>query len=297
MSIPTTTSPPRPPSTTPARTARTPKTSANGGTVEMRTDGAAPRGLRIVLNAVEGWGKTSLAAYGPEPAILMAHGETGYETLLAHDRVPRVPRATVASWEGLLAFVREQNGECPYQLLALDAMGGMERLCHAHVCTRDFKGDWGEKGFMGYQRGYEVAVADWLQLLQALDALATEGMHVLLLGHVQVRPFKNPLGDDYDRFVGDLHPKTAAPTFRWADAVLFGTFRTILDDSHGKARPKGIGGQDRVLFTEHHDAYDAKNRLGMPAEIKVPNDPTRLWQTITDAIGTHPVSKETQSNA
>ena len=49
-----------------------------------------PRAIapRIVLNAVEGFGKTSTAVQAPGAAIIMARGETGYATLLNAGRVP-----------------------------------------------------------------------------------------------------------------------------------------------------------------------------------------------------------------
>ncbi|HUW30150.1 MAG TPA: AAA family ATPase [Planctomycetota bacterium] len=178
-----------------------------------------------------------------------------------------------------------------HQVLAFDALGGIERLCHERVCERDFNGDWGEKGFTSYQKGYDVAVTDWLQLLQRLDRIRSQGITILMLGHVQVRPFRNPLGEDYDRYVSDVHHKTWGVTHKWADAVLFGTFRTIVVAKKGE-RAKGIGGADRVLYCERRDAYDAKNRYGMPAELDIPGDPSQTWPTIWSAI-----RKETQDAA
>jgi len=238
---------------------------------------------RIVLNGVEGWGKTSTSAFAPNPAILMAAGETGYETLLGAGLVPQVDAARVESWQQLLDTLDALAENCPYQVLAFDALGGFERLCHEHVCRRDFNGDWGEKGFSSYQKGYDVAVTDWLTFLSKLDRIRERGVTMLLLGHVQIRPFKNPLGEDYDRYVADVHHKTWGVTHKWADAILFGQFRTVLDDMGG-ARPKGIGGTDRVLYCQRRDAFDAKNRYGMPDELEVPNDPKLVWPTIWNAI-------------
>jgi hypothetical protein len=240
---------------------------------------------RIVLNAVEGWGKSSCAAYAPEPAVLMAAGETGYQTLLGAGLVPQVDAAYVEDWAALLALLdRMGQVQAPqHKVLAFDALGGFERLCHEHVCRRDFNGEWGEKGFASYQKGYDVAVTDWLQFLQKLDRIRSRGVTILLLGHLQIRAFKNPLGEDYDRYVADVHHKTWGVTHKWADAVLFGTFRTVLDAKRGE-RPKGIGGTDRVLYCERRDAYDAKNRYGMPEEIDIPADPSRIWSTVWDAI-------------
>lgn len=239
---------------------------------------------KLILNCVEGWGKTTCAAYCPKPAILMARGETGYETLLGSGSVPTVPRTLINSWPELIAFLDTQieQQELPYKTLALDALGGFERLCHEFVCQRDFKGDWGDKGFSSFQKGYEIAIADWLKLLHKLDQIHAKGVMLLLLGHTQIKPFKNPMGEDFDRYISDIHHKTWGVTHKWADAAFFGTYLTVVDKISGRA--KGIGGADRVIYTQRRDAFDAKNRYGMPEEISIPNDPAQIWSTLWQHI-------------
>lgn len=101
---------------------------------------------------------------------------------------------------------------------------------------------------------------------------------IIMLGHTQVKPYKNPMGEDFDRYVADVHHKTWGVTHKWADAVLFGTFLTITEKKNNKV--KGIGGTERVLYTERRDAYDAKNRYNMPEEIEIPDDSSKSWETI-----------------
>lgn len=240
---------------------------------------------RIVLNAVEGFGKTTIGAYAPEPALLMARGETGYRTLLGAGLVPSVDAADIETWSDLLGVLDEMiAGPGAHKTLVLDAMGGFERLCHETVCTRDFGGDWGEKGFGSFQKGYDVAVNDWLQLLSRLDRLrAAKGTIVLLLSHCKVSTFKNPAGPDYDRYISDLHHKTWGVTAKWADAVLFGNFFQVVEEKKGR-RAKGIGGTDRVIYTERRDAWDAKNRYGMAEQIDLSGDPAESWDTLWRAI-------------
>ena len=240
---------------------------------------------RIILNAVEGWGKTTAGAYAPNPAILMARGETGYTTLLGAGSVPSVDAALIDTWPELLAIIDDLVGaDRGYGSIVLDAMGGFERLCHEHVCRRDFGGDWGEKGFAAYAKGFDRAAGDWLQLLARLEKLRdARGVPVIVLTHSQVKPFKNPIGTDFDRYVADCHPKTWAPTSKWADCVLFGNHYQIVEEKQ-KGRAKGVGGNQRVIHTEHNDAWDAKNRYGMPAVIDIPDDYTQVWSTIWAAI-------------
>lgn len=249
---------------------------------------------RIIVNAVEGWGKTSMIANSPKPLIIMASGETGYKTLLGAGLVPSIDAAKTTSWPETLALVDELiTNDSGHQTYGFDAIGGFERQCHEEVCRRDFDGEWGEKGFSSFQRGYDVSLNDWIQLLVRLDKLqATRGATVVLLSHCKVKTFKNPLGPDYDRWVSDVHEKTWGVTAKWADAVLFGNFLSVIEtNKSGKAeslrKGKGIGGTQRVMYTERRDAFDAKNRYGMAPIIDIPDDPSQSWSTLWAAITTN----------
>lgn len=107
------------------------------------------------------------------PLFLQMKGETGLETLIGAGQLittPHLPEIT--TWVDLtdtLNWILESDPA--YKTLVIDALSGAERLCHEHVCQRDFDGDWSDKGFMGYMRGYEVALADWRQFLAQLDAI------------------------------------------------------------------------------------------------------------------------------
>jgi hypothetical protein len=252
---------------------------------EIRT-AARPRPAAMVLYGPPGVGKTSFGAAIPNRVFLHDAQEDGINTLknarLVDPDVPTLPPAE--SWTDVLGSLRALlEGEHDYQCLVVDTLGGMERLCHEHVCNRDFHGDWGERGFASYQKGYDVSLADWRQFLNALDELRVHrGMRVVLLGHSQVRPFKNPYGEDYDRYTPDVHAKTWNLTHKWADMVLFANYFVVVDKKNGRA--KGRGGQERVLYTEHHAAYEAKNRFGLPAEISMGNTGQEAWNHLIEAL-------------
>jgi hypothetical protein len=45
------------------------------------------------------------------------------------------------------------------------------------------------------------------------------------------------------------------------------------------------------VFTERTDAYDAKNRYGMPTKIELPDDPAQSWSAVWQHIaGSPPVA-------
>lgn len=259
---------------------------ADNGRIELMDPVKAAKPTpTIIVTAIEGFGKTSLPSFGPSPAILMARGETGYRTLFNAGRVPKLPCAELGTWKETLDLLDRLAVKFDGGLLALDALGGFERLCHEFVCARDFGGDWGEKGFSGFQRGPDVSVTEWLGLLTRLEKIrVSHGIPIVLLSHSAVKPFKNPLGPDFDRYVADCHAKTWSVTHKWADEVYFGNFVTVTVEDRQTKRKKGIGGRERVVYTRRCDAYDAKSRYGVPEQITMPEDPAEMWKTIFQHI-------------
>ena len=273
---PTLSAPPPPPKGTQS----TPKAAVNVPVMSVKP--AVFTAPRIVVIGTEGVGKTSTLAYAPDASIIMVGNETGYSTLAGVDRAPQIPSATVTTWEEFNALL-DSLADNPPCILGIDAMGGLERMCHECVCTKHFNGDWNETGFTGFQRGYDMAVTDWLWMLSKLDRLHNLGTTIIILAHSKIKPFKNPEGKDFDRYTADVHDKTWSATHRWADAVLYMKFETIIESDKNK-RVRGIGTDTRILYTTRTDARDAKNRYGMPPEIEMPNDPSQMFNTIWSYI-------------
>lgn len=247
---------------------------------------------RYIIHGTEGWGKTSFAAQTPAPIFIQSHGETGLETLIDAGRLPEVPHfPETHSWEELMDNIEALTAdEHPYKTLVIDTLNGAERLCHNHVCHRDFRDVWGDQGFMGYMRGYEVSLSDWRELLSALDRLREKRrMGIVALVHTKVKTFKNPEGPDYDRYSPDLHDKTWSLSHKWADCVLFGNFEvayTAVQENKktGAERGKAVGGNIRMMYTERHASYDAKNRLGLPGEIEMGASAAEAWTNFAAAL-------------
>ena len=243
---------------------------------------------RYILHAVEGWGKTSFGAQTPKPIFLQTGGETGLETLIDAGRLPDTAHfPAIQTWEELLGAIETLRvEEHPYRTLVGDTLNGAETLCHRFICDRDFGGEWGNKGFGSYNKGYEVALPEWMNFLNALDRLRSERkMTILWLCHTKVKPFRNPEGADYDRYQPDIHEKTWGPSHKWADCVLFGNFEiTVQVDKADAKKGKGTGGTYRLMYTERHAAYDAKNRLGLPSEIEMGESAPEAWANFLKAV-------------
>lgn len=246
---------------------------------------AKSRPMSCVVYGPPGIGKTSFGAAVPGCLFLIDDKEDGIGTLkaskLVQADIPVLPPA--ARWEDVLGMVRQlSQGGHDHKCLVIDTLGGIERLCHEFICRTQFNGEWGDKGFGGYQRGYEVSLSEWRLLLNALDDCRAAGMSVMALAHSVIKPYKNPEGDDYDRFVPDMHHKTWSLSHRWADMVLFLNYYVeVTSDGN---RSKGRGGQSRTMYTEYHAAYEAKNRSGLPTEIDMGGSGEEAWGNLKAAI-------------
>lgn len=243
-----------------------------------------------VLHGQEGSGKTSFGAYAPKPIFLQTKGETGLETLMDAGQLPETPHfeGECQDWNELLQQIKWLlTADHDHKTLVIDTLGGAETLCHEHVCKRDYGGRWGDDGFLSYHKGPKLALTDWRQLLNGFDKLRTDrNMAVLALCHTAKVTFKNPEGTDYERFEPAFtFRETWGVTHKWADCVLFLNFHTQVEKAAKKDRTgKGVGGQIRMIYTEHHAAYDAKNRFGLTEEIDAGDSGKEAWNNFVTAL-------------
>lgn len=223
------------------------------------TSGVQQMTQKVVVYGPEGIGKTTFAAQFPSPLFIDTEGGS------SHVDVRRLPVPT--TWAMLLDEVRWVR-DFPYECggtLVLDTADWAERLCTAHVCAD--KG-WSGIEDPGYGKGYAYVKEEFGRLLNALSEVCEHGLNVCVTAHAAIEKFEQPdeMGA-YDRWGLKLLKKQTAPMLKeWADALLFANFRTIVvEDKNG--RKKAQGGKDRVLYTTHSAAWDAKNRWGLPDEV------------------------------
>lgn len=243
----------------------------------------------MIFYGPPGIGKSSFAASIQDVVFLIEKQERGIGQLkqsgLVSLTLPILPVSE--KWTDVLEMLESlRTGEHNFKALAIDAMGGFERLCHEEVCRREYNGQWGDRGFGAYKRGYETSLADWRLFLGALDKLRDERqMSIVLLGHAKVSTFKNPDGPDYDRYEVDVHELTWNLTHRWANIVLFANFDVAFSsDDQNKKKAKARGGKTRSIYTEYDAAFDAKNQHNLPPVIDMGGSGQESWGNLVTAI-------------
>jgi hypothetical protein len=213
--------------------------------------------MRVVLVGIDGIGKSTFGSQAPAPIFIGAEDGTSE---LEVCRYPGEPK----SWNDIFTAIQVLATEGhEFKTLVLDTVDWAEPLCWAHVCSEN---NWKSMEASPFYRAYGVAQDQWRRLLAALDHLrATKGMHIILLGHSIVKTFRNPEGEDYDRYQLKLHDKSAALLREWADAVLFASYETFTVEKG--SRSIGVSNGARVLHTERRAAFDAKNRYNLPPKL------------------------------
>lgn len=224
------------------------------------TKGKRARAQKVVVYGPEGIGKSTFAAQFPEPLFIDTEGSTDNMDV---SRLDKPSSYTMLKNE--IAWVKANPTVC--KTLVIDTIDWAESLVIADVCAQHSK-----KGIedFGWGNGYTYTKEEMGRLLNQLGELVDLGINVVLTAHAQMRKFEQPdeMGS-YDRWELKLGKKTSSQTAplvkEWADMVLFANYKTVVMTADN-GKKKATGGQ-RVLYTQHHPAWDAKNRHGLPEEM------------------------------
>ena len=224
------------------------------------TRGKRARAQKVVIYGPEGIGKSTFAAEFPNPVFIDTEGSTD------NMDVARLDKPT--SWTMLvneIAFIKANPTECG--TLVIDTIDWAESMAVADVCAQH-----GKKGIedFGWGKGYTYVQEEMGRFLNSLSDLVDMGINVVLTAHAQIKKFEQPdeMGS-YDRYELKLGQKTGSKTAplvkEWADMVLFANYKTlVMTTDNGKKKAQG---GERVMYTNHRPAWDAKNRHGLPDEL------------------------------
>ena len=224
------------------------------------TKGKRARAQKVVIYGPEGIGKSTFASQFPGAVFIDTEGSTDNMDV---SRLDKPSSYTMLKNE--IAWVKANPTCC--KTLIIDTIDWAESLVIADVCAQH-----GKKGIEDFSwgNGYTYTKEEMGRLLNQLGELVDLGINVVLTAHAQMRKFEQPdeMGS-YDRWELKLGKKTSSQTAplvkEWADMVLFANYKTVVMTADN-GKKKATGGQ-RVLYTQHHPAWDAKNRHGLPEEM------------------------------
>lgn len=245
------------------------------------TKGKQVRAPRMILSGVPKIGKSTFAAGSDDPIFIPIKQEEGIDDL----DVAKFP--VCKSFQDLLECLRVLYKEDhDYKTVVIDSASTLEPLIWEEVCQENNAPSI-EKVLGGFGKGYTEALSKWRLLMDALDALRSEkNMASILIGHVIVKVFNDPLGDSYDQYRFDINDKASSALYKWADCIGFANTKTATkseDVGFGNAKKKAVdaGMGQRFLFTRKSPSYMAGGRGAyghLPEEIPL------TWADFKNAV-------------
>lgn len=248
---------------------------------------------RYAVYGPEGVGKSSLAADAPNPIFLdVDDGSSGLDVTRYRFRDDAGGQVPLTYEEVVSAIDDLTENDHDYQTLVIDTLDRLESLMWTYVV----KHESGRKSAMnkggvkfdsilelGYGNGFALAVDEWRRLAAKLDALRSRrNMSIVLLAHAQIRTFKNPEGEDFDRYSLRLNDKAAGFIREWADVTGFACFEQSAGKLGDEDRSKGYSTGRRLLKLTRTATYDAKTRLALPEQVEL--DPAHPWKPLAEAV-------------
>lgn len=248
------------------------------------TSGKVPKAQKVVLYGVEGIGKSTFASHFPDPLFI----DTEDSTL--HMDVKRFDKPT--SWTMLLQQVEYVKQNKPCQTLVIDTMDWAEEICKRHLMAAN---GWSAIDSESYGKKFVALTKEMGGLLNLLSDVIDAGINVTITAHAMLRKKEEPdeMGA-YDRYELKLEKKVAPLVKEWADMVLFANYKTtIITDS--KTNSKKATGGERMMYTTHRPAWDAKNRMGLADEL--PFEYSQIAQAFNQVIPAPPTNGVTQTES
>lgn len=224
---------------------------------------------RIVLGGTPSIGKTTAAANWsskglwidldnriPEEKIGGCHvldGVTDYPTILE-----------------ALRYAIKETGQ--FDTLIIDTATLMEALCKQYAIDIDFKGNANSYG--SYSTGDKNNLPVYVgKVLALLDEVASKkSCDIILICHTDVKPVKNPNGENYDREQLALTGAIRSKVLQWADLVGF-AWVDVEVEQVGMSNKAKSGA--RMISFSNNPSYDAKGPADLPP--KIPFDLEGEW--------------------
>jgi len=240
--------------------------------------GVEHKAPRIVLLGVEKIGKSTFAAGSDSPIFLPIKGEEGVDDL----DVAKFPRAETFDdvLNAVATLIKEEH---EYKTFIIDSISALEPVIWQHLCDEDGV-DNIESYQKGFGKGYTASVNKLRDLMEGLDMLRKKGISVVVIGHVKVKRFDDPLGESFDQYQSDIQEKMALTLQRWSDSILFCNSETIVKTEDVGFKKEKKSGKDltgaRFLFTQKRPGHPGGGR-GVYG--RLPYKLPLSWGAFTDA--------------
>jgi len=226
--------------------------------------GSAPSPPKMIVYGQPGIGKTTFAASADAILIDCENGAGAVPGLKRTPYLQSWPQ--IRRWLVELAQLPAEHGLSAVAIDTIDWL--VQRIIEHVVMDLDGKAPNDITNTLGTAHGGYFKAREIVQnvvyrdLLPMLNAVADNGLPVILLAHAANTKITTPEGFDQRLASPDLPHWIAPPFIEWADAVLY---------AHRD-------GDERVMLTEGTNVILAKNRYGLPSKLPL------AWGAVMQAM-------------
>ena len=185
------------------------------------------------------------------------------------------------SWPDVMSCVDTlANDKHDFRTVVVDSADWAEQLSQKEVLEENNVKSLGD---IDYGKGYLYAAYKFNDLLVGLNSLRLKrNMQVILLAHVEVRKFDDPMADSYDRYQIKLQKGVSKKVQEWADLIGFAQLEqmTTVDKGSGFSadRTRSIDTGRRILRVAPNAVCDAGSRYDLPPVLPF------VWQDFSNAL-------------
>lgn len=212
----------------------------------------------LLIYGTEKIGKTSFASQAPNAVFLQTEQGEGMLDIATFGLLK-------SYGEVMEALASLDSDEHEFKTIVVDSLDWLSPLIDRHTCEVN---KWPNIDAPGYGQGYTATLTYWREFLDALKFLRDErGMAVVLIAHYEIKTFKSPETEPYDRFQPKLQKNACGVVLEWAEGIFFANYRastTKTEVAPKQTVTRGVGGGERLVYTEERPAYKAGNRWAMP---------------------------------
>lgn len=265
------------------------------------TTGPSADGQRIVIVAVEGAGKTTLAANAPRALLVRLEDGAGSVA------TPKTP--VITTWTDFIGLLDELrlsaiSNRLPFKTISFDSATAVERLIHDHVIASDeavakaaqqkvlLKPTPNMETVHGaYGKGYAIATNYFANFLYRCDEFARNAkINIVITCHTFPSLVRDAAYGEYNSWDLLLHSPKNDKNYgkrelltQWADIIGFLHEPLFVSKSDSGQMLRGISAnQGRQLAIERTPGWVAKNRYGLTGLIPIPK--LNGWNNLANAV-------------
>lgn len=235
---------------------------------------------RYVIYGPGATGKTTLASSLPRSLWLCVDDgarEFDVSKVPFDDKGRTVPRTAAEVLQALTDIINGDLGDA--DTFVLDGVTPLDMMVQEQVVQQNPK--WKSIKTAGFGNGESETLLAWRPIIAKLDEINRRcKLRIVLIGHRQLRKYKNSSGADFGIFdlAATAHTEGDVPgfLFGWADVYAHAEQEMLTQEigRPGAMATKGVAAEgDRLLHLAGTSAWVAKCRLsGAPPTVKLSHD-------------------------